>query len=33
MELEKVENSLYIEGKPLCLEWVGTSGALVCGDN
>ena len=32
LEAMKLENMLSIEVKPSCCEWVGTSGALICGD-
>ena len=34
INLEKfnIDNSLMINDKPTCLEWVGTTGALICGD-
>lgn len=32
LDQNKFENKLQIEARPVALEWVGTSGALICGD-
>lgn len=33
LEADKIENTIMLETKPLSLEWVGISGAVICADS